>query len=119
MTVSVVATGDYYGYRLPFDIAFDASKVAVDGVEVADGVGLLGQSVDPEGGVVHLDLVVPEGGIVPRTVATLTVRGVASGPSPLTFTSSGALIDEGSKVGVSAADGAVFIAEGAKGFGGP
>ena len=119
MTLSVVATGEYDGYRVPFDMTFDTTKVAVDEVSIADGVAALDQVVDNEAGVVHLEVVVPEGGLVPRTVAKLQVRGVGSGPSPLSFTSTSAVIDEGVRVGVSTTDGAIFVAEGAKGFGGP
>lgn len=104
----LATTGGFGPLRLSVGLSFDPQRLAVEAVTPAPGVAILDQqSISP--GWLSLDLVATEPGALPPALATLAVRALQPGATPLTVTSDGAVDGEGTRHAVSTHDGAMFV----------
>jgi general secretion pathway protein D len=107
--LQLVVTGGADSYGIPVGLSFDADRLTIRDVEVADGASLSGHELDESKGWLVLDLVVDHGSELPRAIATITVEGREPGPVPLLFASTEAVGTSGDIVPVVTNDAAVFV----------
>jgi hypothetical protein len=104
----LAASGGTGPLRLSVGVSYDPRRVAVEAVIPAPGVALLDQR-ETSPGWLSLDLVATEPGQLPPALATLSIRALEPGPTPLTVTSEGAVDGAGLRHPVSTHDGALFV----------
>jgi hypothetical protein len=104
----LATSGGYGPLRLSVGLSFDPKHLVVESVIPLPGVAILGQE-ETSPGWLSLDLVVTEPGVLPPALATLAVRALEPGPTPLTVTSDGAVDGDGVRRPVSTHDGALFV----------
>jgi len=107
--LELVMEGAPGSYRFPVGLSYDADRLQITGVRLADGVGELGNEQDPKAGWLRLDLSAVHAADGPQTLAVIDVRGLKAGQVPLLLSSEGATTADGGSVPVRTDPGTVFV----------
>ncbi len=106
----VALSGARGTYRVRLDVSFDPETVQLEGVLYPPGVVEMDrQRLDPDEGVLTLDLAVNHPDEAAQLLASLGFRALAPGASPLVVSVEEFIDGDGAEVPVAVGDGNIFI----------
>ncbi len=110
-TVTQLALSGALGtYRVRLQVSFDPEKAALEGVLHPPGVVEMEQQrLDPEAGVLTLDLAASHQHEGAQLLASLGFRALAQGVSPVTISVESVKDQDGEEVPVAVGDGSLFV----------
>ena len=106
--LELVVYGGADAVRLPLTLGFDPDRLAVEALELSDGVVSLAQQLDEEAGWLYLELATAGGSDEAEPIAAIHVRPLAPGVVPVVLSSGGATSRDGEFVPVATTDGTVY-----------